>query len=857
MHQVLHHTRADGRPYPLEECPIHASIRDGRVHRGTREVFWKKDGTSFPVEYVSTPIREGDSLVGAVVVFRDVSDRTRAEAALEYTEQRFRSLVANIPGAVYRCACDADWTMQFLSEAIVNICGYPASDFIDNLVRSYASVIHPEDRLLVQEVVGKAVLAKRPYELEYRLVRPTGEVRWVYETGQGIFSEDGRLRWLDGVIFDITGRKLADEALHQSEIRYRALFDDNPSMYFMVDAQGSVLSVNRFGSERLGYREDELIGQNVLNVFHPLDREGVRSNLNTCLAQPGVPMSWELRKVRKDGTVLWVRETAQAVHNDKEMPVVLIVCEDITLVKAAERALRESEEFKNQILRSSADCIKVLDREGRLRYMNEAGLALLEIGDLATLMNRPWISFWEGDDRQAASAALSAANAGEIGKFIGYCATSTGQPKWWDVQVTLMVGAGDPSRHFLVISRDITEYRRVQEALRASEERLELVIHGSNDGFWDGRVLPNEPWHSPRTPVWWSPRVREMLGVTEAELPDVLESWLSRLHPEDKDHTFTALEAHIERRVPYDHEYRLLTKQGEYRWFRARGQGIWDEQGNLVRMAGSLQCVAERKCAEDALRRNEQLLNSIINNTRAVIYAKDVSGKYLLINSRYEQLFNLTLEEAREKTTYDLFPKEIADQLRANDIRVQTTASPVEMEEHVPHADGMHTYLSIMVPLFDQSGQVYGTCGVSTDITERKRTEEQLRMSEERLRMALTASHVGIWDWDIRSGRMYWSAGVEVLCGLASGSFPGAYADYLELIPVEDRGSVLATIQQALAAQAGVEMTHRIVWPDGSLHWLAWKGQIHRDDEGHPIRVLGTVNDETRTDFLLGPRREE
>ena len=147
MHRIVHHTRADGKPYPLEECPIHASIRDGRVHRVTREVFWRKDGTSFPVEYVSTPIREGDSLVGAVVVFRDVSDRTRAEAALEYTEQRFRSLVANIPGAVYRCACDADWTMQFLSEAIVNISGYPASDFIDNLVRSYASVIHPEDRL--------------------------------------------------------------------------------------------------------------------------------------------------------------------------------------------------------------------------------------------------------------------------------------------------------------------------------------------------------------------------------------------------------------------------------------------------------------------------------------------------------------------------------------------------------------------------------------------------------------------------------------------------------------------------------------------------------------------------------------
>ncbi len=768
--------QVDGTSYPAEACPIYAAIHDGRVHRATNEVFWRKDGANFPVEYVSTPISEGDTVVGAVVVFHDISDRKRAESALEESqerfrqlaehikevfwvsdptktqviyispayeeiwgrsceslyaspqswleaihpedrpqvleaalskqtigaydqqyrimrpdgslrwiwdrafpvrdasgsvyrivgfaeditarkraesaleeaEQRFRSLVANIPGAVYRCACDADWTMQFLSEDIVNICGYPASDFIDNLVRSFASVIHPEDRLPVQEIVGKAVLATRPYELEYRVVCPTGEVRWVYEIGQGIFAEDGRLRWLDGVIFDITNRKLADEALYQSETRYRALFDDSPSMYFMLDAQGTVLSVNRFGSERLGYRADELIGRDVLNVFYPPDREAVRSNLNTCLAQPGTPMSWELRKVRKDGAVIWVRETAQAVRNEKQIPVVLIVCEDITVVKEAERASRESEEFRNQILRSSADCIKVLDLEGRIQFINDSGQTLLEIRDVSTVMNKSWTDFWEGADREAALASLAAAKAGGIGKFVGFCPTIAGQPKWWDVQVTPMVDAQGTPRRLLATSRDITEYRRVQDALRTSEERLAYVVHGSNDGFWDGWVLPNEPWHSPNTPIWYSPRVREMLGFTADEFPDTLESWLVRLHPDDKDHTFAALTAHIEHRVPYDHEYRLLNKQGEYRWFRGRGQGQWDEQGRLIRMAGSLQC-----------------------------------------------------------------------------------------------------------------------------ITDRKRSEAQLRMSEERLRMALTAAHVGIWDWDVRSGRMYWSAGVEALCGLASGSFPG------------------------------------------------------------------------------------
>jgi PAS domain S-box-containing protein len=848
MHRFLHHTKADGAPYPIELCPIHGAIHDGRVHRVTNEVFWRKDGSSFPVEYVSTPIREDHRVIGVVVVFRDISDRKRAESALEEAEQRFRSLVANIPGAVYRCAYDADWTMRYLSEAIQDICGYPASDFIDNVVRSYASIIHSDDRLLVQEVIGKALFGRQPYQLEYRIVTAQDRIRWVYENGQGIFGEDGRLLWLDGAIFDITDRKLAEKALQESEARYRALFEDNPSMYFMVDGAGVVLSVNRFGSEQLGYKVEELVGRSVFDIFHDADRAAVRSSVESCLASPGVPMSWELRKVRKDRSVIWVRETAQAVMNERGEPVVLIVCEDISAMKDAERAARESEDFTNQILRSSADCIKVLDLEDRIQFMNQAGTALMGITDPSAVTNRLWTDFWEGEDRAAAFAAIAAAKAGEIGKFVGCCPTAGGQRKWWDVQITPMYDAQHTLRRLLVTSRDITEYRRVQEALRISEERLEHVIHGSNDGFWDGRIPPNEPWYSPSTPIWYSPRVREMLGVSEAEFPDMLESWIARLHPEDKEQTFAALEAHIERRIPYDHEYRLLTKQGEYRWFRARGQGVWDEAGRLIRMAGSLQCITDRKRFEEALRQSEELLRSIINNSTAVVYAKDADGRYLLVNSRFEQLFSISLDQLRGKTDHDIFPKEFADAFRANDLLVLKTGQPCEYEEVAPHPDGLHAYISVKVPLVDPQGRVYASCGISTDITERKRAEEQLRMSEERLRMALSASHVGIWDWDIRTGRMYWSAGVEALCGLATGSFAGTYAAYIELVYLEDRGSLLASVQRALTGQAAIEATHRVMWPDGTLHWLAWAGRIYRDSENRAVRVLGTVSDVTGRD---------
>jgi PAS domain S-box-containing protein len=123
-------------------------------------------------------------------------------------------------------------------------------------------------------------------------------------------------------------------------IAWRAVFENNPTMYFMLDAAGTIVSVNPFGAEQLGYTVDELIGCPVQNVFHEADRDAVRRNVACCFEQLGRTMSWEFRKLRKDGSVLWVRETARAMPI-KDRPVALIVCEDVTERKRAEYLARQ------------------------------------------------------------------------------------------------------------------------------------------------------------------------------------------------------------------------------------------------------------------------------------------------------------------------------------------------------------------------------------------------------------------------------------------------------------------------------------------------------------------------------------
>jgi PAS domain S-box-containing protein len=383
---------------------------------------------------------------------------------------------------------------------------------------------------------------------------------------------------------------------------------------------------------------------------------------------------------------------------------------------------------------------------------------------------------------------------------------------------------------------------RTERLLNQSEERLELVIQGSNDGFWDGRVLPNEPWSSPRTPVWWSPRVKIMLGYTDEEFPDVLESWASRLHAEDRDRVFAALTAHIERRDPYDEEYRLLTKTGAYGWFRARGQAIWDDAGQVVRMAGSLQCVTDRKHAEDALRRSQQLLRDVADNTTAVIYVKDVDGRFLFTNRRFEQLFHLTTDQIVGHTNHEIFPQKIADAFRANDLQVLERNSTVEYEEQAPHDDGLHTYISIKFPLCDHTGMPYATCGISTDITERKRLERTLRTHEQQLRLALTSAEVGTWNWNLQTDQIYWSSQVDGFLDLSDGARPRTKNEWLALVYRDDRESIARTMRQAMD-QAGAEVTfeHRVMRQNGSYLWLVWTGEMIRDRDGKAFHILGTV----------------
>ena len=178
-------------------------------------------------DYLTTPF-EPEELLARV-------RNGRQAAQLRASEARLRALMANVPGAIYRCAPDRDWTMELISDEIERISGYPPEDFIDNAVRTYASVIHPEDREPVENAVFEACDEKRPFVLEYRVVRADGGITWVLERGQLVHGTNGRT-WLDGAIFDISARREAEDQRRQKEAEQARVAELRASRARIIEA---------------------------------------------------------------------------------------------------------------------------------------------------------------------------------------------------------------------------------------------------------------------------------------------------------------------------------------------------------------------------------------------------------------------------------------------------------------------------------------------------------------------------------------------------------------------------------------------------------------------------------------------
>jgi PAS domain S-box-containing protein len=266
---------------------------------------------------------------------------------------------------------------------------------------------------------------------------------------------------------------------------------------------------------------------------------------------------------------------------------------------------------------------------------------------------------------------------------------------------------------------DITDQKRQRDELRASEERYTLAVMGTNDGIWERNLLTEE--------VHRSQRWLQILGYEQGDLDPHQDAFEALIHPDDRDGHIQAFAAHLEEHIPFDHEYRLCHKSGEYIWVRATGQAVWDEDGKPLRMAGSIGDISERKRAEDALRESEERFSNVFNNSPSSIMLKDLDGRFRLVNEQFAARLGMSPDEVVGKTSHDLWPVEQADALVDQDQTVLEKNTKILQEHIISLADG--NTLSIVMtkfPVTNRNGQAIGVGAIAIDVTEQRRAEALL-----------------------------------------------------------------------------------------------------------------------------------
>ncbi|MEE9140724.1 MAG: PAS domain S-box protein [Alphaproteobacteria bacterium] len=292
----------------------------------------------------------------------------------------------------------------------------------------------------------------------------------------------GGRRTFTGIMRDCTEPKRAEEALRGSEQRFRALYDDNPSMYFTLDGEGTILSVNRFGADQLGFAVEELVGDTVLKIFDDDHKPAAGGHLRTCLSAPGKVHRWEILKVRKDGTEMWVEETARAVEQPGGEPIVFVVCEDITERKRAEDALQESEERFRATFEQAAVGIDQCAPDGRYLRVNQRLCEITGYGR-DEMLGRRCQNITHPDDLKADLEQKARVLAGEIrtGVMEKRYVRKDGSVVWVNRTITVVRDPGGHPHYLLSVIEDITERKQAEVALRESEQRIRAIMDNVAD----------------------------------------------------------------------------------------------------------------------------------------------------------------------------------------------------------------------------------------------------------------------------------------------------------------------------------------------------------------------------------------
>ncbi|HKI35705.1 MAG TPA: PAS domain S-box protein [Gemmataceae bacterium] len=559
-----------------------------------------------------------------VVTHVNITARKLAEDALRTAEERLELAVR--AGNVGLWDRNIHTTRVYYSATWKGQLGYEDHEIGDGAAE-WEGRLHPDDRAMSVSFFRDYIRSPGgDYEAEFRLRHKDGSYRWILSRGSVLRDAEGHPCRLLGVHIDVTQRKNAELALRESEERYRTVATAVPGILFSWGPDGAQRYASPYFYEYTGLPRGAVEDRGWTAALHPEDRELLEQHW---LAWDGQPFEAEFRLRGADGIYRWFLGRGVPQRDVYGRVVECFgACIDIDARKRAEGELR-----KFKIIADNAnDMVCIADRAARFHYVNRTFCVQLGYSEDQLLsLGIPDID--PRVDLQNYQAGFDLAQREATPPFETVHRRSDGST--YRVEVSCIGIRLDGQPFAAAFVRSIEARKRAEEALRASEERLRLVIEATNDGIWD--------WDAASNSTFCSERLYQLIGVERSSAQLTNESLNQLLHPDDRERHAHAFRAHVGAGDPYQIEVRLRRHDGTYGWFLLRGQALRDGDGRPVRMLGSVTDVTERRRAEERIREQAALLDRVSD----AIVALDLAGCVTFWNHGAERAYGWSGAEAR------------------------------------------------------------------------------------------------------------------------------------------------------------------------------------------------------------------
>lgn len=572
---------------------VFAQVTEEQIFTSQETQQDRKDGTLIDIILSAAPLRDAQGAVmGCIGLITDISDRKRAEQALQSREAVLRAMSDNLPnGALYQLVRELDGSDRFvyLSAGIERLTEIPVAAALQDANLLY-SQFFPADIPQLQQAVETSAQNLSIFEIQLPIQTPSGKLKWFHFRSTPTRQADGTIIW-DGLVVDVTDLQQTIAALHDSELQKQALINAIPDTLIWMQADGTYLRfLNADNIHIYNLSQMALEGCNIYDVLPAALADSRMQLVQQALATGTVQM--QEYELVVDGD----RRFEEARISPCGKDTVLAVIRDITDRKRFEIALRQSEGEKRAMLSAIPDLLLRVRPDGTC-------VEFIPPNDQATGLFLPI---------QRHMSEVLPADVLDYQLQRIKIALETGELQVWEHQFMKNGALAEEevrlapcsSNEVLVIVRDITAVKQAERALQKSEERLQLALEASGDGLWDWNFATGEVYLSPR---WFA-----ILGYGPTELPSSIETWEALVHPDDMIWVKEILQAHLhDSTVPYAFDYRLKTKLGEWKWIANYGKVVaWDGMGQPLRITGTHKDISDRKRTELELQQAKEAAES-------------------------------------------------------------------------------------------------------------------------------------------------------------------------------------------------------------------------------------------------------